>query len=104
MVRRLGKMGRRDHLATYTVSFSLLVHSVSLVGRKGPLALSPAIGLDGLLHTEMRVAAGLFTELRVVLCPTTEAERREGRFPDVPKEESRFEQLTEALGLDRRWN
>ena len=58
LVRKLGRIGKRGYLATYTVLFFLRVYSVSLVSRREPLALSPAIGLDGLLHTEMRGLRG----------------------------------------------
>jgi hypothetical protein len=53
------RLERREYLATYTVPRSIRVHSVSLVGRREPLALSPAIGLDGLLHIVMRVGCGV---------------------------------------------
>lgn len=36
----------------------------------------------------------------LVLGPTTEAERKKVDVPDVPKEESRVEVLSEATGLD----
>jgi hypothetical protein len=44
----------------------------------------------------MRVAAGLSTEVRV---DDHSSREEEVDFPEIPKEESRFELLSEALGL-----